>query len=216
MRRKLFKKLFSISSKLLFNFFEDFQIFLKIFKFFLKCYPGFSNFLHFCKISLKFLKTITKFFRIPKFHQEFRNINFCTPMYLRSFFKISFHLIIIQSCTLMSAKLLQEKCWKFSRNFIKIFSTILLIDYTPATLPPPQKIQYYAPDPEVNKIIAYLNNISPLYMYKRRGSMDVMIVYTPISNLYPSIKRGLLINSCTNVSSVFKFKFSIFSIRIPR
>ncbi len=63
--KKLFKKLFPISSKLLSNFFEDFQI---CFQFLFKCYPGYSN----VYISVKFLsgfpKIIAKFFRIPKFH----------------------------------------------------------------------------------------------------------------------------------------------------
>ncbi len=113
----VFKKMFSISLELLFNCFEDFQIF---FQFFSKCYPGFSNFYISLEFLPSFFKIIAKSFRILKFHQKHGSTNFCTAMFLHIFFKISSQLIIIWSYTITSAKPLQEN-WKFSQNFIKIF-----------------------------------------------------------------------------------------------
>ncbi len=109
-----FKKLFSVSLKLLPNFFVNFKIF---YQFLFQCYPGFSN-LHFCKIYLKFSKNYRKIFS-PKTLEYC----FCTPLYLYSFFKVSSQLILIRNCTTMSAKPLRENL-KFPQNFITIFNNL--------------------------------------------------------------------------------------------
>ncbi len=106
----LFKKLFPISSKLLFNFMKIFQVF---FQFFSKCYPDFSYFYIYVKFLPSFLKNYCKIFPYSK-------INLRTPMFYQSFFKISSPLIIIRSYIVIFGNLFQEN-WKFSRNFIKIF-----------------------------------------------------------------------------------------------
>ncbi len=92
---------------------------MKIFKYFSKYCLGFSNVCISVKFLPSFLKTMAKFLRASKFYQKLRNTNFCILTFLHSFLKISSPLMIIQSCTIMSAKPLQEK-YKFSRNFIKI------------------------------------------------------------------------------------------------
>ncbi len=78
----------------------------------------FSNFNISAEFLPSFLKTIAQFSRCPNFYQKLRNTNFCTPMFLPRFFKISSQFIIIRSYTIMSAKPLREN-WKFSQNFIK-------------------------------------------------------------------------------------------------
>ncbi len=112
----LFKKMFPIFSKLPSNFFEDFQISV----FFSNCYTSFSSLNIFAKFLPSFLKTFAKFFLITKFHQKLRNTNFYTPMFFHRFFKISSHLLTIQSYSIMSAKAFQ-KSYNFSRYCIKIF-----------------------------------------------------------------------------------------------
>ncbi len=72
------------------------------------------------KFLRSFLKTIVKFFHISKFHQKFQDINFCTPMFLCNFYKISSQMIIIRSYTIMSTRPPLRKL-KVFWNFIKIF-----------------------------------------------------------------------------------------------
>ncbi len=117
MCKKFIQKVVFYFFKTLSNFFEDFRIF---FQFFSECYPGFFNFYISAKFLQSSLKTMAKFFRIPKFYRKLRYTNFSVPTFLHSFFKIFSQLIIIRSYTIMSAKYFQKK-WKFSQNFIKIF-----------------------------------------------------------------------------------------------
>ncbi len=79
----------------------------------------FSSFYISSKFLPSFLKIIAKFFCIPKFHQKHRSANFCIPMFLHSFFKLSSQLIKVWSYTIMSANTIQN--WKFSQNFSKTF-----------------------------------------------------------------------------------------------
>ncbi|OAD60412.1 hypothetical protein WN48_05712 [Eufriesea mexicana] len=53
-------------------------------------------------------------------------------------------------------------------------------------------------------------------MYILRGSTDVITVYTPISNLYPSTRNGRCINSCTKDPVSVTFILLTFFTLMPR
>ncbi len=81
--QKVVSYFFETPSQLPSRFSNIFWIFLQV------LLGDFFNFYIYAKFTPSFPKTITKFFRIPKFHQKLRNTNFCTPMLLQCFFKIS-------------------------------------------------------------------------------------------------------------------------------
>ncbi len=89
----LFKKFFPISSKLLPDFFENFQIF---FQFFSKCNPGFSNFYIFAKFggeapTLRSTFEISFFWRTSCARDFFKINSFI-------FFRISSRILISRWC----------------------------------------------------------------------------------------------------------------------